>query len=490
MAMKMPDADRLPTGIGGLDVVLGGGLVRGSAYIVQGPPGAGKTILANQVCFNAARRSEKALYVSLLAESHDRMLNHMSTMGFVDRAEVPGALSYISAFATLVKEKFEGLLRLIHQEIRRHQARIFVLDGLFVAHDTAIDEQEFRTFVHELQGVAALADCTLLILTNQGRASGSPEHTMVDGWIELLDEMRGARSVRNIVVKKQRGARYLRGRHQFRITDQGVQVFPRLESVLSRAPAKSESNYRVATGIDGLDHMIGGGYPVGSSSILAGPSGTGKTTVGLQFISQSTPEEPGLIFGFYETPARIRTKARSIGIDIDSLMQSGAVEIIWQSPAENLSDELGHKLLGAVERRNVKRVLFDGIGALRHAFIFPERLPAYVNAINNTLRERNATILYTLELPTLFMPDRIPTEELSSMVENVVLVHYVRPANNSDLGRRSRLIDRELVVLKIRDSEFDAYPEIFHITDHGVHFGKSETDALRPAKANSAPEGA
>ena len=139
-----------------------------------------------------------SLYMSLLAESHDRMLDHMSAMSFFDKASVPNAISYISAFPTLVAEKFPGLLRLIHQEIRRHQSRLLVLDGLFIAHDTATDEQEFRGFVHDLQGAAALAGCTLLILTNQDRSAGAPEHTMVDGWIELLDELRGVRSVRTM----------------------------------------------------------------------------------------------------------------------------------------------------------------------------------------------------------------------------------------------------------------------------------------------------
>lgn len=481
--------ERLPTGIDGFDVVLGGGLVRGCAYILQGPPGAGKTILANQVCFTLARSGEKALYMSLLAESHDRMLDHMSRMNFFRRAAVPDAITYISAFPTLMKDKFPGLIRLIQQEMRRHGASLLVLDGLFVAHDTAVDEKEFRTFVHDLQGVAALAGCTLLVLTNQGRASGSPEHTMVDGWIELLDEMRGARSVRSMVVRKQRGAKYLRGRHQFRITDEGVKVFPRVEAVLTRSPAGSEVTTRVSTGIDGFDRMTGGGYPTGSSSILAGPTGTGKTTVGLQFLSQSTPEEPGLLFSFYETPARIRTKARSIGIDIDGLLASGALEIVWQSASENLADELGHRLIQAVERRRVKRVFFDGIGALRHAFIFPERIPLFISAINNTLRASDTTILYSMELPSLFIPDHIVTDELSSMAENVILTYFVKLPENRDRRRRSMIVDRELLVLKVRDSDFDAYPEIFHITADGVCFGGSESDDLRPKEVTSAGEG-
>lgn len=488
----MTDAtmNRLTTGIDGFDTVTGGGLVRGCAYIVEGPPGAGKTILANQVCFSFARAGLRALFISLLSESHDRMLAHMSSMRFFNAAAVPDAITYISAYPTLVSDGLPGLLRLLHEEARRQQASLVVIDGLFLAHGAAKDEPEFRAFVHELQGIAALEGAAMLALTNQARGTSAPEHTMVDGGIELLDEIRDARAVRTLVVKKQRGGGYLRGRHQFRIDEAGITVFPRLEAVLSREPPMSETTERISTGIDAFDYMIGGGYPTASATVITGPSGTGKTTFGLQFLAKSTPEEPGLLFGFYETPARLRTKARSIGIDIDDLLASGALEIMWQSPAENLVDELGHRLLHAVERRKVKRVFFDGIGPLRHGLVFPDRLPLIVNVLNNCLRSSGTTVVYSLELPTLFMPEQVSTEELSSMVDNVILTYYVRPSEERDAGSRSRIIDREMLVLKIRDSAFDAYPEIFHITGEGVQFGRSESTDLRPEGATGASEGA
>lgn len=479
--LSHPAQDRLSTGIAGLDLILGGGLVPGSAYIVWGPPGAGKTIFANQVCYNSARDGKRSLYVSLMAESHDRMMGHMSGMEFFDPSVVPDQVTYISAHDTMASEEgLSGLLRLLHDEVRRHGASVLVLDGLFVANDAAISEKEFRTFVYDLQGSAALYGCVFLLLTNQSREPGSPEQTMVDGGIELLDEIRGARSVRTIIVTKQRGTAHVGGQHHYRIGDTGIKVFPRLEAVLSRIPPDTEISTRVTTGIDAFDVMIGGGYPVGSACVLAGSTGTGKTTMGLQFLSRSTPEEPGLLFGMYETPARLRTKARSIGIDIDDLVASGALEIIWQPPAENLADELGHALLGAVERRKVKRVFFDGMGLLRKAFLFPERMSEFIGAVNNRLRECHATVVYSLELPSLFMPDEISKDEMSSMVDNVVLTYYTRATVGRDGEVPRRAINRELLVLKIRDSAFDAYPEIYQITSEGMCLGGTTTNNLRP----------
>jgi circadian clock protein KaiC len=232
---------------------------------------------------------------------------------------------------------------------------------------------------------------------------------MVDGGIELLDDVISMRTVRNLIVRKQRGGPFIRGRHQFRITDNGFEVFRRLEALMKHEPVLLETTHRISTGISGLDRMIGGGYPTASTSVVAGPTGSGKTTLGLQFLAHSTPDAPGLLFSFYETPARLRTKARSIGIDIDGLLESGALRIIWQSPAENMPDELGQRLLAAVKARAVKRLFLDGIGALRHAFVYPERLPLFLNALSAALGEINTTSIYTLELSQLFMPTDMTT---------------------------------------------------------------------------------
>lgn len=464
---------RLPTGVDGLDTVLGGGFFRGVTYILQGPPGVGKTILGNQCCFQQATLGRKAIYITLLSESHDRMLDHMSTMRFFDIDHVPDRLLYISAFQALKEDGVSGLLRLIIREIRRFGADVAVLDGLFIVHDIAADEQQFREFVHELQGQAVLTDCTLLLLTNQSRGAAAPEHTMVDGWFELRDELHGARSVRSLVVHKQRGGPYLRGRHEFEISDAGISVYPRAEALLTRVPAPSATTERVPTGIASFDRMIGGGYPSGSATLLLGPTGAGKTTLGLQFLSSCTREEAGLLFGFYETPARLRAKARSLGINIDQLIQQGALEILWCPPSENIPDEIQHQLLGAVERLKAKRVLFDGITALRRSFMFPGRLAGYLNAVNNTLKTMGVTIIYTMETPDLLMPESLHTDELSSMVDNVVLLHYIE---------RENVIRHRLAVIKIRDSAFDPFPEEFQVSSGGIQFGMKAERQYRPTQ--------
>lgn len=453
--------ERFSTGVDGLDQILCGGLLRGSAYIVQGPPGAGKTILANQFCFFHVRGGGRALYMSLLAESHERMIAYVSALSFYEPSAVPQALQYVSGYGTLERDGLPGLLKLMQHEIKRHRATAVVLDGVFVAQSNT-SEGEFRKFVHELQGIANFSDATLVMLTHQSRPSGSPEHTMVDGWLELCDEIKGFRSYRTVQVKKHRGSAMIRGKHPFRITGRGLEVFPRIESTLTEAPMNSPSVARVPTGLRRLDELTGGGFPAASATLMLGPTGAGKTTLGLHFLSRATPEEPAVMLGLYESPVLLQSKARAIGLDVEAACKSGALTILWRPPSENLVDELAWKLVEQARSIKAKRIFVDGVVALRDNLIHAERLPYILNATNAYLRELGATVLYTSEIRDMHSPDVLPTDEVSVIVENVLLLTYLR---------REQALRRSLSIIKLRESDFDPRATEFHVTDKGLAFG-------------------
>lgn len=453
--------DRFSTGIPGLDKILAGGFQRGSAYIVQGPPGAGKTVLANQFCFARARAGSRALYMSLLAESHDRMLSYMSNMAFCDPAFVPSNVQYVSGFGVLEREGLPGLLKLMQHEIKRYGASAVILDGIFVA-NSYVSEGEYRKFVHELQGVAAYNNSVLVMLTHQNRSVDSPEHTMVDGWIELNDELKGFRSYRTIQVKKHRGSDIIRGKHQYRISHQGIHVFPRIEASLRDTATARRSLERISTGVGALDAMIGGGLKSASATMVFGPSGAGKTTFGLQFLMQATPDAPGIMLSFYETPQGLIEKAACIGLDLEGAIASKAVEVIWCPPSDNVVDELAWTLIEKVKLSGVSRVVIDGIVALRDNLVISERLPPMLNAINRYLGDAGASVLYTSEIRELHSPDLLPTGEVSMIVENVIILTYLR---------REDALRRTLSILKLRDSDFDPRAKEFHIGAQGIMFG-------------------
>lgn len=461
---KIARLTRINTGIAGLDTILGGGMVRGSAYIMQGPPGAGKTIMANQMCFERARNGENSMFMTLLAESYDRMFSNMRSFSFFEPEYIPEGVYYSSVYATVRDEGLNALVRLVFNELRRRKPTLLVIDGLFAARDSIENPNatnEFRLFVHELAQQAALANATILILTNQSREPSSPEYTMVDGWIELQDEVRGERSLRSLIVHKQRGGPMLRGRHEYRIAGDGVDVFPRLETLSSRVPTVGASMERVSTGIDALDKMLGGGIPEHSSTVVLGPTGSGKTTFCMQFLGESTPERPGLLFGFYETPDRLYRKAASVGVDLEGLVDSGAVEIMWQPPLENLIDDLGQRILEAVRRKKAKRVVIDGINAFKRPLTYPGRLHSFLRALNDVLKNEKATTVFTREVPQLFFPEALAVEELSGTIDNTILMHYTLDGN---------VVRRRTTMLKVRDSDFDHVSQEFEVTSEGIVF--------------------
>jgi circadian clock protein KaiC len=456
------DLPRYETGSEGLDRILGGGFITGSTYIVQGPPGAGKTILANQFCFHHAMHGRNALYVSLLAESHHRMMAFMQGFGFFDASLISRRVSYISAFNSLQTGGLDGLLRLMKEEMRRSEADVVVLDGVFAARDVADSEHAYRRFIHELQGITNSQNCVMMLLTHQEQQPSSPEHTMVDGWISLHDDLQGFVAYRTLQVCKQRGSDFLGGKHAFRIAAPGLLVFPRLESTLLRLPGTDSKTGRLRSGVAGLDTMLAGGLPACSSTLVMGPTGSGKTTLGLQFLSLATPKEPALLLSFYETPTRLTLKAKSIGVDFSGMLENGALVIMWYPPTEIIVDEVAHDLLRSVKHKGIKRIFVDGVVALRDCLVPSNRLPGLLNALNKGVRELGATIVYGSEVRQVFMPDKLPSDEISAMIDNLLVLSY---------SEQGDLLQRRLAVLKLRDSTFDAHAHELYIGESGLSFG-------------------
>ncbi|HWL83713.1 MAG TPA: ATPase domain-containing protein [Roseomonas sp.] len=468
---------RLSSGVAGLDSILGGGLVEGSTYIVQGHPGSGKTILANQLAFHRAASGENALYATLLAESHERLFQFLSTMEFYDSAQVGSRITYVSAFQTMQEEGLDGVVHLLRREILRQKASLLILDGLLNARQKAATALDVKTFIAALQGHVAFANCTALLLTSSNFDDGSAEYTMVDGVLELREEAFGARSARRLRVRKSRGSAALPGLHQCEITDRGLVVYPRLEALLAHPSVPDEpSDARTTSGIGSLDGLLGGGLPVGSVTLLAGRSGTGKTSCGLHFLARAPLDEPALHFGFYETSARLERKARALGVDLSPLLASGHLQMLWQPPAANLLDGLGQRLLEAVRHRGVKRLFLDGLSGFARAAVDPSRLTEFFTALINELRALGVTVLATCEPQdvqgVLGVQVTLAPSEIASIADNLFLLRFAE--------QDGRLV-RQLLVIKVRDSGFDPLPRDFVITEQGIEL------SVRPSGVIKAP---
>lgn len=457
---------RLSTGIPGLDEILDGGLLESGVYIVQGPPGAGKTVLANQACFHRAAQGDRTVYVTLLAEAHSRMFSHLRRMAFFDERVIPQHVYYVGGYSTLEAGGLDALVTLIRGVIQKNSATLLVVDGLVSAQETASSDREFKKVLHEIQTLADMTRCTVILLTNAQRTSGFfPEHTMVDGVLHLTDEVSELRPLRHIRVLKLRGSDPIRGLHSVRITDRGMEVRRRVETVLGVEPAAESrvpTGSKLALGIRELDTMLRGGLREGSITMLLGSSGSGKTLLGMQFIAEGLEQgERALYFGFYERPEAIMAKCQRVGIGgIREGVERGDGRIVWHRPVEGVIDELGESLIDEVERLRPTRLVIDGIQGFEVAADFAERVTQVYAAIAQELERRCITTIYTTETQALFEKDiRVPINGLSAATQNILLLRHIE--------HRAAIL-RGLAILKVRDDDYDPRMREMQITNSGI----------------------
>lgn len=461
--------DRTPSGIEGLDTILAGGFIAGGITIVQGRPGTGKTIFGNQMCFHHARAGGRALYVTLLAESHARMLMHLGDMTFLDPSAIPDRVYYVSAFSVLEADGLHGLLTLLRREVRAHGATMLVLDGLIDAETTALSDLGFKKFIHELQVQATVANCAMFLMTSAGDADAevSAEHTMVDCVIDLRSRLHGWRSERDLEVLKRRGAPYMLGRHSFAITDAGIDVFPRFEMTQTRPLGVTRpTGERLSSGLPQLDSMFGSGIPLHSMTMLEGPPGFGKTTLGLHFLGPCSAAEPGLLFSTAESPEALLAKARTLGLPVAALIEAGHVVVVWQSSTEGLLDAAFHRLIHSVRRSGARRLCIDSLTGLLQLAPDRTRLPAVFAALAHELRTLGVTSLFTTEIddnsPVQASPlsaPGAPHGNLFIVSDNIITLQLAE--------RRSSLV-RLISVFKARDAPIDPRPRLYKIAGSGI----------------------
>jgi circadian clock protein KaiC len=457
--------ERLATGVPGLDPLLRGGLPRGGVYIVEGPPGAGKTILANQIAYHLAPSGLRTVYLTLLAESHSRMIGHLATLSFFRPELVGEGVQYASAFKVLEAEGLAGLLRLTRELVVGRKATLLVLDGLTSALDAPATEREYRKFVHELQTLAGMMECTVLLLASTSPSSYSrPEHTMVDGIIEVSEELIGVRSQRHLRIRKLRATEPIPGEHTLLISQDGVCVRPRIEAQLLRLPEDAElepSAERAPLGVPALDAMLHGGLPERSTTLLLGPSGAGKTLLGMQFLLAGAKRgELSVYFGFYERPGTLLVKGRRVCIGLDEFHRRGLVQLFWQPFGEGSIDVIGNRLLQIVRELKPRRLFIDGLNGFEQAAAAPERLGSVFSAIVEELELLQITTMYTLESTDLLgYPIHSPIRGVSAITHNIVVLRHVELDSS---------LRRVISILKMRDGDYDSHIRELRITDGGI----------------------
>ena len=345
----------------------------------------------------------------------------------------------------------------------------------FAETDVALKE-----FIVELQALGTMTGCTTVLLANMtSEDANGPEHTMVDGLIELAFERSHRSTLRTFEVMKFRGSNHLLGRHELAISTEGVVIHPRIEDVLdgSARPAVA-SDQRVTTGAAELDQMLGGGLLAGTTTVVLGFTGSGKTTLGLQFLDAGARAgEPGLYFGFYESPSRLFLGARQVGLDLEKHEKAGLFTNLWQPPYECGLDSLADRLLAHIAERGIKRLVVDGLDGIRQAATVPGRTIRFFTALSNELRRLGVTTLVNDETRKMNGPEvELRVEGVSALADNIVLLEYVTVGTD---------LRRLVSIIKARGTAHTAQLREFRLGQGGLAVASDSVGALEVVEAST-----
>ena len=461
---------QLPTGVPGLDEILGGGLPEYSFNIIAGSPGSGKTTLAHQIVFANASPERPVLYFTVLGEPAIKMLRYQQQFTFFNQYKLDGSVRFINLSQIVLDQDLGAVLDAIMKEVEASNPKIVVVDSF----RTVVRRAQAKTSDMELQGfVQRLAlhltswQATTFLIGEyvEDELRGNPVFTVADGLFWLYQSVERNSIVRKMQVMKLRGQESVPGLHTFRITHDGLQAFPRTFG-LTADSNHVKGRRRLSTGVGELDAIMGGGIPEGDSLLVAGPSGAGKTVLGIQFIADGLRHgEPGIVAMFEERPHEYVQRAASFGVDFDTPQQDGTLKIIYLRPLDLSVDETLHEVVHAVKEIACKRMVIDSLVGFELALApgfrtdFRESLYRMIGA----LTRMGVTIISTVEIEENFTSMSLSNFTVSFLADDILRLRYV--SINGQLRKM-------LLVVKMRRTQHSIDMWEYQITTQGLVLGE------------------
>ena len=460
----------LPSGVPGLDSVLGGGLPEYSFNLIAGGPGSGKTTLAHQIMFANATVERPALYFTVLGEPTLKMLRYQRQFRYFDPELAGSAIQFINLSAEVMERDLGEVLQRIVSEIERAKPGIVVVDSFRTIAAGQHDRQEtgkgfnLDQFVQRLALHLTTWEVTSFLLGEYAAdEQRNPVFTVADGILWLMQATDRNSVVRKLQVVKTRGRAPMPGLHTFRITDDGLQVFPRIpEQTRSRAPQKYE---RLSTGVPGMDEMIDGGVVSGDAVMLTGPAGSGKSTVATQFMMAGLAAgENGVIAVFEEYPEEYIARANNRNPEVGKMIKGGRLEVIYLRPLDLSVDEALFSILEGVDRLGAKRVVIDSLSGFEVALAptFREDFRESLYRLVGTLTATGVTVFMTAEVSEAFSEARFTTEKVSFITDEIIVQRYIELEGE---------LRRVMAVIKMRGSGHSHEFRMYEVTAKGVVVG-------------------
>jgi circadian clock protein KaiC len=458
--------NKLPTGVPGLDEIVGGGLPEFSFNIIAGAPGSGKTTLAHQFVFAHATPERPALYFTVLGESAIKMLRYQQQYTFFDPAKLPNSIRFINLSQVVLENDLGAVLAEIIKEVEKANPAVVVVDSfrtMVRKPQGSAGELDLQSFIQQLALFLASWQATTFLIGEyaEDELRDNPIFTVADGLFWLRQTAERNSIVRKLQIVKLRGQASVPGLHTFRITDAGLQAFSRTFG-LSGHKSKPPSQRRLSIGIPELDKMMGGGIPEGDSVLVTGASGTGKSVLATQFIAEGIRQgEPGIVAVFEERPQAYTDRAGSFGLDLEAPQREGTLLILYLRPLDLSVDETMKEILDAVKKIGAKRLVIDSLAGFEMALSpgfredFRESLYRMIFALTGI----GVTILSTVEVDESFTEFPFSTYSISFLTDDIIRLRYV-----SIEGQLRKI----LVIIKMRGGDHSQDIREYQITSKGM----------------------
>ena len=483
---------RLPTGVPGLDALLGGGLPEFSFNLIAGAPGSGKTTLAHQIMFALANPQRRALFFTVLGEPPLKMLRYQQQYSFFDAAKVNGSIRFVNLADEVMTGNFDRVLARIVEEVERFEPALVMVDSfrsvVQSSQGSRNGDTDLQQFVQRLGMHLTTWQATTFLIGEYMalESDANPVFTVADGILWMAQSIQRNSMVRKIQVTKMRGHATIAGLHTFRISSDGIQIFPR---TIPKSPAQPEDDARTAEpgiqsrlsmGVPALDDMLRGGLPAGYSLLVAGPSGSGKSQLAAAFLAEGARAgEKGVIAAFERSPSQ------SHRLQLDTLIASGQVGIVDTRALDLSVDEALHALTEMIRRTSATRVVIDSLSSFELALAptFREDFRESLHRMVAVLTGMGATVLMISELEDRYADLRFSPYGAAFLTDAIIVQRYVELQGE---------LKRVMAVVKLRNSAHSHELRLFEITDAGIVIGEPspEMEALLTGHPTLSPSSA